>query len=181
MHSPWVHMRFLQLIWRVLFSWCPPYSLVPTLLLLPLPWVEFDRDIPFRDVCSKLSLCTMSGCGPLYLFPSVPGRKLASLMIYSIAEYHYESFLLLLSFRLCFYPRSLGYLVSGSWSPKQCQVWVLSHGMGLKSKQTLASYSYKLGATIFCALAYFASRTDCRSKVLWFGWCLYSSVFSPRG
>ena len=88
------------------------------------------------------------------------------------AEYHYESFLLLLSFRLCFYPRSLGYLVSGSWSPKQCQVWVLSHGMGLKSKQTLASYSYKLGATIFCALAYFASRTDCRSKVLWLGWCL---------
>lgn len=30
------------------------------------------------------------------------------------------------------YPRSLGYLISGSWSPKQCQAWFVSHGVRYK-------------------------------------------------
>lgn len=31
---------------------------------------RFDGDIPFRAECSMISLCIMSGCGCLYLFPS---------------------------------------------------------------------------------------------------------------
>lgn len=31
-----------------------------------------------------------------------------------------------------FYPRSLSYLDSGSWPPKQSWIWVLSLGVGLK-------------------------------------------------
>ena len=38
-----------------------------------------------------------------------------------------------------FYPRSLCHLISGSWSPKQCWVWVLSPAVGLKLNQTLIS------------------------------------------
>lgn len=30
------------------------------------------------------------------------------------------------------YPGSLGYLISGSWSPKQCQAWSVSHGVRYK-------------------------------------------------
>lgn len=36
------------------------------------------------------------------------------------------------------YPRSQGYLVSGSWSPKQYGIWVLSCRVVLKSNQTFA-------------------------------------------
>lgn len=43
-----------------------------------------------------------------------------------------------------FYPQSLAYLVSGSWPPRQCQEWVPSHGLGLKSNQILVGYSHKL-------------------------------------
>lgn len=42
---------------------------------------------------------------------------------------------------------------TGSWSPKQCQVWLSSHGVSLKSKQTLVGYSLEVHAAI--ALAYF--------------------------
>ena len=58
----------------------------------------------------------------------------------------------------------LGYLLSGAWSPKQCWVWDTSHEVTLKSNQSFVGYSHKLCATI--VLAYFAGRTDCRSKVL---------------
>ena len=78
----------------------------------------------------------------------------------SIAECHQESFYYYISFvwfcfvlnsGIWFYPRSLGYLVSGFLfcfvcrcpvlvclsvlSPKQCQLWVLSCEMGLKSNK----------------------------------------------
>lgn len=45
-----------------------------------------------------------------------------------------------------FSPESLGYLVSGSESPKWCVDWAPSHEVGLKSNQTLAGYSHKLCA-----------------------------------
>lgn len=59
--------------------------------------------------------------------------------------------------------------LSGFWLSKQCQVWVPSSGVDLKSNQILGGYSHKVYASI--ALAYFAGRTGCRSKVLWLGWC----------
>lgn len=42
-------------------------------------------------------------------------------------------------------------LVSGSWSPKQCQVWVPAHEIGLKSNHILVGYSHKLCANIALA------------------------------
>ena len=37
----------------------------------PEPWGEgSDADIPFRTVLRSLTLCILSGCGSLYLFPS---------------------------------------------------------------------------------------------------------------
>jgi hypothetical protein len=56
------------------------------------------------------------------------------------------------------YPRSLGYLLSGSWSPKQCWVWVPSCGVGLESHQTLMAIPTSFCATI--TQAYFAGRSD---------------------
>lgn len=49
-------------------------------------------------------------------------------------------------------PRSLGYIVSNSWFPKQCWVSVPSHGVGLKSNKTLVVYSHKFSPTIALAL-----------------------------
>lgn len=49
---------------------------------------------------------------------------------------------------------------------KQCQVWVLSSGVGLRHNQTLLVYSHKFSA--ITELAYFASRTDCGPKLC--GW-----------
>lgn len=39
-----------------------------------------------------------------------------------------------------FSPRSLAYIVSGCWSAEQC--WVSSHGVVLKSSQTVVGYSH---------------------------------------
>lgn len=33
-------------------------------------------------------------------------------------------------------------LSSGPWPPRQCQAWVLSHGMALKSSQRVVGYSH---------------------------------------
>ena len=67
----------------------------------------------------------------------------------SIAEYHQKSFscCVVVCFKfyissIWFYSRSLDYLVSGSWTPKQCQAWVPSCRVGL---QVLVGYSH-----IFC-------------------------------
>lgn len=49
-------------------------------------------------------------------------------------------------------PNFLGYIDSGSWSPKQGWVWVSSQGVDLKSNQTLVGYSDKLCATIFSGI-----------------------------
>lgn len=68
--------------------------------------------------------------------------------------------LLVLPSSTCFHSRSLGNLDSCSWSPKQCPVWVLSHGVDLYSNQTLVGVSHMLCTTI--TLAYFADRTDYR-------------------
>ena len=43
--------------------------------------------------------------------------------------------------------RSLYCVASGSWSPKQCQAWVPSNEMDLRTNQLLVDYSHKLCAT----------------------------------
>lgn len=48
--------------------------------------------------------------------------------------------------------------LSRLWFLVNLAVWVPSHGVGLKSNQTLVGSSHKAGANI--ALAYFAGRTD---------------------
>lgn len=57
---------------------------------------------------------------------------------------------------ILFYYMSLGYLVSGSWSLKQCPVWVPSGGVDLQSNQILVGYFHKHCATT--ALACHAGR-----------------------
>ena len=61
-----------------------------------------------------------------------------------------------------FHPRSLGYLASGSWSPKQCQVCVPSFGIGPRSNQTLLGYSHKICTTT--VLIYLAAKTSLSIK-----------------
>lgn len=60
------------------------------------------------------------------------------------------------------YVRSLGCLVSGFWSPEQCEVWVSSRGVSLKSNQVLNYYSHKICATII--LSNLKGRTTMSSK-----------------
>lgn len=45
-------------------------------------------------------------------------------------------------------PWSMGYLVTDSWLPKQCQVCTPSPGVGLKSNQILVAYSQNICATV---------------------------------
>lgn len=61
-----------------------------------------------------------------------------------------------LSSSILFCPRSLGYLIPGSLSPTQGQVWVPSRGMHLKSSHILVGCSHKFCDTI--AIAYVAGR-----------------------
>lgn len=79
----------------------------------------------------------------------------------SIAVYHWELFYCYLYFlkasSIWFYPRSVGCLFCSSWSSKQCQVWVLSHRVGVKSNETLVGNFHKFCATI--DLAYLVGRT----------------------
>ncbi|KAL6063386.1 hypothetical protein STEG23_021201 [Scotinomys teguina] len=51
---------------------------------------------------------------------------------------------------------SLAYLLSGSWPPKKCQIWVPFHRMDLISNQILVGPSHKFCATI--VLAYLAEK-----------------------
>lgn len=44
--------------------------------------------------------------------------------------------------------RSLGYLLSGSWSFVQCHIWAAPHGVGLRSNQILVGYAHSLHATL---------------------------------
>lgn len=154
----------ILLILRTLFSWCPSSPLPLSFFPPPLPqgslspegrdWMEISYLGPSLQRC--VILCIMSGCGCLYLFPlAAEGKfsddgsaRLSSHIYMSIAEYHQESFYCYVCFKknssIWFYRRSLSYLVSGSWPPKQCQVSVPSHGVGLKSCQILVSYSHKV-------------------------------------
>lgn len=59
--------------------------------------------------------------------------------------------------------RSLGYLLSGSRPPVQCQVRAASHGVGLESNQILVGYAHRVCATN--ALTYSAGRDSIVDQV----------------
>ena len=55
---------------------------------------------------------------------------------------------------------SLGYLVSGSWSPKQCLAWIPSHGVGFKSNVILDIGWFPTSFLLPNELTYSSSRQD---------------------
>lgn len=74
-------------------------------------------------------------------------------------------FFFFLEASVLFSAKSQGYLVSACWLPKLCPLWVSSCGIDLKSNEILVGYSHTFCANI--AFIYFASSSDCKSKVLW--------------
>lgn len=71
-----------------------------------------------------------------------------------------------------FYPRTQGYLVTGSWSPKQYWLQARSYSVWLILNQILLVYYHKLCAT--SALAYLVGRTLCTSRICdWLGIYVY--------
>lgn len=93
---------------------------------------------PFRAVCSEVSLCN------LWLWVSVSvliycGRNLlwwwlnSALICEDSRLWLRSHFVLFKYLNIWYWSRSLGYLVSGSWSLKPCQLWAPSHGVGLNS------------------------------------------------
>ena len=73
---------------------------------------------------------------------------------------------------ICFFPRSMACLVSGSWLPRQCQAQVSSHGVDLNLNQIMISSSHNFCATM--------AGNHCRSKGLQLHWCLSFSSDSVQ-
>lgn len=170
--------------YRVLFSCGPSSPLAVTFFLSPLLWGSLNLE--GRDMMETshlglslprfLIICIMSGCES-HLFPSAAGGInhhhwwwLTRHWFMSTAGYHLESlcqyiFFFFYTTIIWFFPKSLGYVVSDSWSPKQCWIRVPTHGMGLKSYQSLVVYSLKLCATV--ALARLEGSTSLKIKYLY--------------
>ena len=66
-----------------------------------------------------------------------------------------------------FSPGSMAYLVSGSGTPEQCQVWVLSHGLGLAcqsdSGRLLTQLLSQDSTSVFYRQVVIIDRRDCSS------------------
>lgn len=117
------------------------YSISSYTVLFPDPRGEgFDGDIPFSvPECSKVShffaqylaedLCISSD-----MLPQEAASLMADILVQqNIISSHFSFYVWTI---LCgFYPRSLGYLVSGFWSHSQCWLWAPFHGVGLKANQ----------------------------------------------
>jgi hypothetical protein len=54
---------------------------------------------------------------------------------------------------------SLGSLVLGSWSSKQCQVWIPSHGVGLESNQLLVGWLCPQALCHYCPSVFYRQYT----------------------
>lgn len=134
---------------------CSAFSLI---IFFCLRGKGFDEDTTLRTVCPKdfLSALYLALSLLVLYFPSAAGGKqLNKKLIYEYSRLSLGIILLLLFFfntsSLWFQYRSQGYLVLGSWSHNQCQVWVGSCGVGLMSHQTFVGNSLKLCATIVLA------------------------------
>lgn len=119
------------------------------LALLPQILLPFSPSLfpPLLPHCISFFLSPIS-----YFFSSISFPSLALLPSLSFPFAMEFLFLFLRIVLFGFTPGSLGCLVSRSRSPKQCQVWVSSHTVGLKSDQILVGYSRKVYATIAPAL-----------------------------
>lgn len=146
-------------------------------------WGEgFGKGIPFTAVCSQVSLCVISGCRFLYLFPSPSERSFSDNgwirhPSVNIVEYCYETFYYYLFLSQYLSLTSVSEL-SNPWILVPQQYRVPSHGVYLKSNQTLADYFHYLCATK--VLSYFIGRTGCRKKFFWLDWCLHFSSGSQQ-
>lgn len=80
--------------------------------------------------------------------------------------------------RFWFYPRSLGYLISGSWLHKKHQDWFLLVAWFLKQTRHWLSTPTSDCASIIPA--HFAGRIECTLKVLWLGRCPHFSCSSLK-
>lgn len=128
------------------------------------------EDIPFRTESYRVthSLYTVELCmsvlAPIYylsiffLFLFFVMQPLISVQ-QNVMSSH---FIAVLKGHSCFSPGFLAYLVSGSWSAKQCQVSIPSRGVGLKSHQILVGSFHKHCAII--ALAYLVCRAPLQLK-----------------
>jgi hypothetical protein len=72
--------------------------------------------------------------------------------------------------------RTMGYLVSESWSSRHCQGWASSHSMCLNLDQS--SVGYFNNFCIICTPEHLVGMTYCRSKVGWLSWYLNPSTGS---
>ena len=112
----------------------------------------------------------MSGCWSLLLLEEVSLMMTGYILKYGniIRDYFIDFFsrLVVLGFTLSLW--AIQVLVLGPPSSVGYRFLLMEWALG--SNQTLIGYSHNFCATI--ALAYYAGRTDCRSKVLWLGWCL---------
>lgn len=130
-------------------------------------WGEgLGKGISFTAVCYQVSLCVTSGCRFLYLFPSPSEGSFSDNgwirhQSLNIMEYRCETF---------YYFLFLSQYLSLTWVSELSNLWILvpqqyrvpSHGVYLKSNETLADYFHYLCATN--VLAYFIGRTGWRKK-----------------
>lgn len=137
--SLWVQMcidpadlvALISLVSSIPSVFCNPFA-SPSVEFPDLWEKTFDGNIHLElNVPRSLILFMMSGWGYLYLFPSgkieSSDDRRARHWSMSIAKCHWESFYCyFLKSSIWYYPRSLGYLVSGFWSPEQYWVWVPS-------------------------------------------------------
>lgn len=143
--------------------WCPPSPLVLTLFLPPLPQgFLYPKGRDFTETShSELSvpkshaLCTVCLWLSAYVLLCCRRKLLwgwpSQALIYEHSRRPLRVILLPNLFKknsgIWFYLMSLSCLVLGSWSSKQCWVWVPSCGVGLNSSQMWVGYAHKLSAT----------------------------------
>lgn len=94
------------------------------------------------SISRYLTLCTLSDCEFLYLFPSTEEWSLSVDAL--ICEYHFIAVLFQQSISIWFSLSFLAYLTPDDYSPESFQVWAPSHGVGLKYIQILFHYAHKL-------------------------------------
>lgn len=158
-------------IWRILFPWHFAF-LLAHLHQLPRDTLNselrgkgFYGDILFRPLCSKISPSLSLNNVCLYtnqvlfiylsllkeeMFLMIAGSNSLSIEN-SISHLITMFFFFFKASIIWLYPRSLCYLVSNSWSSKQCWIWVPSHGIDLKSNQILNGKFHELWVTMTLA------------------------------
>lgn len=151
--SLWLHTCISPAVFKkTLFLWCLlSLTLFPS--FLPQGSLRGER----RELMEAshlrmslprvLTLCTLSNCGSLYLFPCLAGRGFSDdgwtrhWSMHECSRMLSGVILLLCPFSRTivfhFSSRSLAYLVSAFGSAEQCWGWVISHWVGSKSNHLI--------------------------------------------